>query len=138
MAVNFGDFPMDEGKSLFDYQVAFYEPVAEITKSYQHLVVFITPGSQILHNAEQLTTAVISSRGILKNHFGGIKKTSFEEREAHLSDDPDRIENAVKNTDTANSAFWDEMKPTAEVFKEFYQTFISDLNAYVKPESDKA
>ena len=74
LTVNFGDFPNDEGQSLYDYQVSFHKSVAEISKSYQRLVVFITPGSPILYNAEQLTTAAISSRQVLKNRLSIIKK----------------------------------------------------------------
>ncbi len=138
MAVNFGEFPSDEGKSLYEYQVAFYKAVAEITKSYQRLVVFITPDSQILHHAEQLTTAVISSRKILKKHFFKIKTTAAQEREAYLSGDTSKFKTAAKEADEASSIYWGEMKPTVEVFKEYFQKFITDLNEYVKPESKKA
>jgi hypothetical protein len=41
MAVNFGDFPMDSGKSLYDYQTKYYKAVAEILKSYQRLVIYL-------------------------------------------------------------------------------------------------
>lgn len=138
LPVNFGDFPNDEGKSLHEYQVTFYKTVAEITKSYQRLVIFISPESQILHHAEQLTNAAISSRKIFKKQFGMIKNTNFYEFSAYKSGEAKRIESAVEQADIANSQYWDEMRPTVEVFKDYFQKFITNLNEYVKPDSKKA
>lgn len=80
MAVNFGDFPFDEGKSLYEYQVRFYKSVAEILKSYQRLVVYLDPNFELLTFANNITTSVIECRKVVKENFGNIKSTSVEEQ----------------------------------------------------------
>lgn len=138
LSVNFGNFPNDEGKSLHEYQVNFYKTVAEIAKSYQRLVIFISPGSEILHHAEKITNAVISSRQIFKRRFSRVKNTNFSEFSAYKSGNANSIASAIEQSDLANSQFWNEMRPTVEVFKDYFQKFIVNLNEYVKPDSEKA
>ena len=40
LAVNFGDFPFDEGRSLFQYQQDFRAGVSTLAKAYQRIVVY--------------------------------------------------------------------------------------------------
>lgn len=136
LAVNFGDFPNDEGKSLYEYQANFNRSVTEIMKCYQRLVVYITPGSPILYHAEQLVYSVLDAREVLKKRFGAIKHSSIKEREAFLSGVPEKIDTAIDATNEANKIFWDDMKLTTDTFKDYYQKFIADLNEYVKPNDE--
>jgi len=107
LAVNFGDFPGDEGKSLFEYQNAFYKSVAEIMKAYQRLVIFLPPNSNLLQQANGIYRCAIDAREVLKTHFGQIKITSIRERQAFAGGDKDQKDQAVRAADEANSKFWD-------------------------------
>ena len=40
LAVNFGDFPMDNGQSMADFQRSFFDLVSNLLKSYQRIVVY--------------------------------------------------------------------------------------------------
>jgi uncharacterized membrane-anchored protein YhcB (DUF1043 family) len=135
MAVNFGDFPMDGGQSLYEYQTNYYKAVAEILKSYQRLVIYLPNDSILLGQANAITVNVIESRKVLKSHFGSIKTTSIKEHQAYANVQADGKEPyviAVKEADVANSNYWGLMKPLAESYREIYQHYLSNLNVYLK------
>ncbi len=131
MAVNFGDFPFDEGKSLYDYQVRFYESVADILKSYQRLVIYLQPNSELLAFANNITISVIECRKVVKENFGKIKTTTVDERIAYLSIERDGKENYISATEEANKAnsvYWSLMKPHMNLFIENYRGYLTALN----------
>jgi len=135
MAINFGDFPMDGGKSLYEYQTNYYKAVAEILKSYQRLVIYLPNDSVLLGQANAITVNVIDSRKVLKSHFGSIKKTSIKEHQAYENVQVDGKEPyviAANETDIANNTYWGLMKPLAESYREVYQHYLSNLNVYLK------
>ncbi len=135
MAVNFGDFPMDGGQSLFDYQTSYYKAVAEILKSYQRLVIYLPNDSVLLGQANAITNNVIESRKILKDNFGSIKSTSIKEQHAHINfktDGKEAYSLAVQESDVANSNYWALMRPLVESYREIYQHYLLNLNVYLK------
>ncbi|NQY26681.1 MAG: hypothetical protein HRT92_05830 [Piscirickettsiaceae bacterium] len=135
MAVNFGDFPMDDGQSLYEYQSNYYKAVAEILKSYQRLVIYLPNDSILLGTANSITNNVIDSRKILKSHFGSIKSTSIKENQAYANIQIDGRELyvlATKEADVANNNYWVLMKPLAESYREIYQHYLTNLNTYLK------
>jgi hypothetical protein len=135
MAVNFGDFPMDGGQSLYEYQTNYYKAVAEILKSYQRLVIYLPNDSTLLGQANAITVNVIESRKVLKSHFGSIKTTSIKEHQAYenvQADGKAPYVIAAKEADVANSNYWELMKPLAESYREIYQHYLSNLNVYLK------
>ena len=87
MAIDMGDFPFDEGKSLYAYQARFYSSVTEIIKCYQRLVIYLPPQSELLTCANNIVTSVIETRKVVKGNFGRIKKASIDEQRALLSID---------------------------------------------------
>lgn len=131
MAVNFGDFPFDEGKSLYDYQVRFYESVSDILKSYQRLVIYLEPESELLAFANNITASVIECRKVVKENFGKIKTTSVDEQLAYLAIERDGKESyisATEEADRANSFYWGLMKPHMNLFIENYRGYLTTLN----------
>jgi len=135
MAVNFGDFPMDGGKSLYEYQTNYYKAVAEILKSYQRLVIYLSNDSVLLKKANTITNNVIDSRKILKSHFGSIKMTSIKEHQAYeniSADGREPYDLAVNEANVANNNYWELMKPLAKSYREVYQHYLSNLNIYLK------
>ena len=131
MSVNFGEFPFDEGKSLYDYQVRFYESVADILKSYQRLVIYLEPNSELLAFANNITTSVIECRKVVKENFGKIKTTSVDEQLAYLAIERDgkaTYISATEEADKANSLYWSLMKPHMNLFIENYRGYLTALN----------
>jgi hypothetical protein len=131
LAVNFGDFPHDEGKTLFEYQISFYKLVAQILKSYQRLVIFLPQDSDLLKFAHELTKCVTDSRKVIKENFGSIKNTFIAEGQAMVEGNKEQIEITVKAADEANSIFWKEMRPSVERFRENFQHFLKEMNQYI-------
>ena len=135
LAVNFGDFPMDNGKSLFEYQSEFYKSVAELMKSYQRLVIFLPNDSSILKYATEISQSTIEARKVLKNRFGQAKIAFLKEEYAHKNGKKNEIEEAVEVANEENSKFWNDMRPHVEKLKVSYQQFIQEMNNYVQIES---
>ncbi|HIF9186657.1 TPA: hypothetical protein ACX6PV_003689 [Photobacterium damselae] len=135
MTVNFGDFPMDGGQSLYDYQTNYYKAVAEILKSYQRLVIYLPNDSVLLQQANALVNNVIESRKVLKDNFGSIKATSIKEQQTYANiqiEGKESYNHAVKEADIANNHYWLFMRPLAESFRELYQHYLSSLNSFLK------
>ncbi|GEA60377.1 hypothetical protein [Vibrio comitans] len=133
--VNFGDFPMDGGQSLYDYQANYRNAVAEILKSYQRLVIYLPNDSTLLEQAAVLSRQVIEFRVVLKDNFGSIKKASIREQQAHANiqingESPYII--AAHNADKINKDYWLLMKPLNKKYNESYHSYISSLNSFLK------
>jgi hypothetical protein len=133
LAVNFGDFPSDFGKSLFEYQQAFYKSVALIMKSYQRLVIFLPANSPLMKTATALAQCSADARTALKKNFGKVKIASIEEQRVHTEGSKEEFRQAVKAADEANSKYWEEMRPHVELFGHHYQEFLREMNSYVSP-----
>jgi hypothetical protein len=135
MVVNFGDFPMDGGKSLFEYQKNYDKAASEILKAYQRLVIYLPPESKLLTTGNDLTSNVLESRRILTKNFGSIKTTVVAEEEAYrLIPVNGNIpyKGAVSSANKANKEFWAQMSPLVEAFRALYQAYITELNLYLK------
>jgi hypothetical protein len=133
LAVNFGDFPMDNGKSLFLYQESFNKNVLNLVKSYQRIVVFFENENKLRIFAEQVLVQALEARKILKKHFGKVKITSVEEGAAHKSGDRSWVNDAVEAANEANKVFWRAMKPLLESYRNSLRFFLTELNLYLRP-----
>lgn len=136
LAANFGDFPMDEGQSMYDYQVSFYKSVANILKAYQRLVIVLPGDSKLLNFANQITIHTIGTRNVMKSKFHKIKLSHVKESQAHSGEDISEIKIAASEADIANKDFWGEMKPFVESIKKDYQSFLTELNSDLVIERD--
>ncbi len=133
LAVNFGDFPMDNGKSIFLYQESFSKNVFNLVKSYQRIVVFFENENKLRMFAEKVLVQALEARQILKKHFGKVKVTIVEEEVAHKSGDRSWVEEAVESANEANKTFWNAMKPVLESYQDSLRYFLTELNLYLRP-----
>lgn len=133
LAVNFGDFPMDNGKSLFLYQESFYKNVFNLVKSYQRIVVYFENENKLRRFAEKVLVQALEARKILKKHFGNVKVTTIEEEAAHKSGDRDWVEQAVDSANKSNNEFWNAMRPVLETYQSSLRYFLTELNLYLRP-----
>jgi len=131
LAVNFGDLPSDDGKSLFEFQQSFSTLVVELLKRYQRIVVYFDNDHVLRTSAEDVVTSAVDARKVVKKHFGGVKLTLVEECEAYRSGDRDWYHSAVEKSNVASCKYWDTMSPVAEKYREQLQAYLTNLNIFI-------
>ncbi|WP_219583587.1 hypothetical protein, partial [Vibrio parahaemolyticus] len=135
LAVNIGNFPMDDGKSLFDFQQRFHLQVVEVLKQYQRLVVYLEQDSNLLSVAEILTNIVLKTDKVMRAKFPALKQSSVEESvayaEAISSGEKTHYYSAVEKTDRANSEFLTDFRPLSQEFVTEYAKYLSGLNGEI-------
>lgn len=82
LSVNPGDFPYDNGQSLYEFQVSYYKSVSEVFKCYKRIQVFLPHKSKLTKLASNLTENIIKSRVIIRDHIPKIKIATIEEQRA--------------------------------------------------------
>lgn len=130
-AVNFGDIPFDGGRSLFEYQQNFRLNISQLLKAYQRIVIYFRHEDMVRGHAEEVLNAALESRKVMSKKFGAIKTTSIEEELAFQSADKSRVAGAAAESDIANKAFWDEMRPVADEFQRALRAYLTAVNIYL-------
>ncbi len=133
LTVNFGDFPMDDGRSLFLYQESFFKNVLNLVKSYQRIVVYFENENKLRILAEKVLVQALEARKVLKKHFGKVKLEIVEEEAAHKSGDRSWVEQAVASGNEANKEFWSAMNPVLESYQNSLRHYLTELNLYLRP-----
>ena len=135
LVVDFGDFPMDEGQSLFKYQNDFDKAIAEILKTYQRVVIYFPLNSKLLSKALTIANDALEARNALKKKFGAIKFTSVEEQISYaniVGQNKQIYKEAVEAANEASKKYWSLMNPIAISFKDHYRSFLTELNEYLQ------
>ncbi|EPO0025435.1 hypothetical protein ACT5DM_003049 [Vibrio alginolyticus] len=137
LSVNIGNFPLDDGKALYEFQQGFHTQVVEIIKQYQRLVVFLTANSKILLIAENLTNITFEVDKVMRSKFGKVKSASIEESLAYsrqIGEKPDSKSEyyaATKRTSEANEEFLAAMKPHINEYLKGYKFYLTELNEQI-------
>jgi len=134
MAVNFGDFPMDNGESLSKYQQEFQELITNLMKKYQRIVVYIENSSNLRISAERILNCSLKARQVVKKKFGKILFSHIEMSQSYASCEKQRIESSVKEVHETNSDYWKDMKPIITDLQDSIRDFLSHLNLFLRPE----
>ena len=134
-SVNFGDFPSDAGRSLFEFQQSFRGIVASMVKEYQRIVLYFDEEDPLVLNAEKTLRVVLEAYSVFKERFRQIRLTSMEEGAAFKSGDPQRIDEAVAKSNDANEVYWDQMRPIAESFRDALHQYLSFVNQFLRKDS---
>lgn len=135
-SVNFGDFPSDDGHSLFEFQQSFRRIVVSMMKEYQRIVLYFEHEDPLRVNAEKVLSAVLEADSVFKKQFGQIKITSLEEAAAFKSGDRQRIDEAVPKTNDANKVYWEQMHPIADSFRDALRQYLTFVNQFLRKDSD--
>lgn len=130
-SVNFGDFPSDNGKTLFEFQQSFRVLVASMVKEYQRIILYFEHQDPLVLNAEKVLNAVLKADSVVKKRFGNIKLTFIEEAAAFRSDDCQWKEEAVTKSNEANKVYWDEMRPIVETFHNALRQYLTFVNRFL-------
>lgn len=133
LAVNFGEFPMDGGRALFEHDQQFRQRVTELLLLYQRLVLYFDHDDELRSLAEQTLLHGLNARKVHKKHYSGIKLTQVEEDSAFQSGDRPRIDAAVKASNEANGTYWSAMRPIVESFRASMQGYLTVLNKHLRP-----
>lgn len=131
-AVNFGDLPMDDGKSLFAFQERFNSNIVSLLREYQRIILFMPSDSPIIKSADAMVRAAIKSQDIFKVTYGAVKMSSVAEQRAYLSGDKSAYHQAVEEADVANKKYWSEIRPHIEGFSKSLDTFISEVSTFLE------
>jgi hypothetical protein len=136
LAVNFGDLPFDEGRSLFEYQQRFGVTVGSLAKAYQRIVLYFEHEATVRVHAEEVLKAALEARKIVKNRFGSVKVTMMHEQAAFQSGDKHRIGDAVEESNKANKEYWDDMRPAADAFQIALRSYLTAVNKFLREGSE--
>lgn len=135
-SVNFGDFPFDEGKSLFEFQRSFKVVVSSMVKEYQRIVLYFEYQDPLRISAEKVLSAALKAESVFKKRFGHIKITFMEESVAFASDDSQRKKEAIDKSNEANKVYWDEMRPIVESFHDALRDYLTFVNKFLFNDSE--
>lgn len=135
-AIDFGDLPFDNGKSLFTFQDSFYSLVASMMKKYQRIVIFFEHENDLRENAEKVLNEALSARQVLKKRLGAVKLAFMEEEAAIKSSDSNWRKEAAKAADDANKLYWDEMKPIIDTYTDLLREYLISVNIFLKNGGD--
>jgi len=131
LSANFGEMPGDGGKTLFEFQQSFGGLVVALLKQYQRIVVYFEPGSSLRESSEAIVDQAVKAHGVLRKRFARVKVTLMAECEAHDSGDRDSYHLAVGESDQAAEAYWNDMNPVVEAYRESLQVYLSHLNIFL-------
>lgn len=130
--VNFGDLPMDEGKSLFEFQTKFHENIVTLLREFQRMSLFIPKNKKLVSCAYEMVLAAIESKGVFKKNYGAVKSTMINEVLAYSSGDKAAYKEAVGEANSANNKYWSEMSPHIKSFQTSFEAFANELSAFLE------
>lgn len=130
-SVNFGDLPMDQGKSLFKFQTEFHENVVRLLKEHQRVILFLSKEHDLSTYASAVIRAALNSKIAFKNNFSEIKSTGVDEEFAYSSGDRHEYAKAVKKADEANKKYWSEMHPHIDEYRVALELYVNELNYFL-------
>ncbi|HEX7046563.1 MAG TPA: hypothetical protein VF275_03190 [Gammaproteobacteria bacterium] len=130
-AVNFGDIPMDNGRSLYEFQTAFNQNIVVLLREYQRLILFLPSEHELITYSTNLVKSAMEAKVIFKSRFGAIKFTSVEEANAYASGDKEAYRSAVSRSNEANNEFWNEIHPHIESYKTALELFVKELGVFL-------
>jgi hypothetical protein len=133
LAVNFGDFPIDEGQSIANFQKSFFENISEIMKSYQRIVLYFDNEANVRVHAESALNQVLNARVIMKKYFGKLKTRAIDENLMWLSGDKSHAKEVTNATNEANRAYWDAMNPVIAKMSDSLRQYLTSLNEFLRP-----
>lgn len=136
LAINFGDFPADKGKSLFLYQESFQNNVLNLIKSYQRIVLYFDHENDLRMYAEGVLTYALQARTALKKNFGSVKIASIDEDAAHNLGDKAWYEKTVQLSNEANKKYWEAMKPILSSYQDALRLYLTTLNKFIRPSEE--
>ena len=138
LSVNFGDFPSDDGRSLFEFQESFRVIVASMVKEYQRIVLYFEHKAPLRVYAEKVLNAVLEADSVFKRRFGQIRITSMEKVAAFRSGDRQRIDEGVAKSNDANKVYWEQMDPIKETFRDALRQYLTFVNRFLRKDTNIA
>jgi len=130
---NPGDFPSDNGASLFRYQQVVGELFTRIYLDYLRLSLYFPGDSDLMAQAEMLTKYSFEARRHFESHFSKAKIALLAEAIiAHASHDKSACNNAVQRSNEVSREYNEGLRPSIKGMKEHFQAYLVALNAYLK------
>ncbi|MBX7230217.1 MAG: hypothetical protein K1X48_11520 [Burkholderiaceae bacterium] len=135
-AVNFADLPLDEGRSLFEFQTKFHENIVTLLREFQRVALFIPKERKLASCAQEMMKTAIASQAVFKKNYGQVKSTAINEALAYSSGDKASYRAAVEKANFANDKYWSEMRSHIEAFRASFEAFATELTAFLEKPHD--
>lgn len=132
IAARFGDFPSDDGQSLYEFQRSFRALTAALLKRYQRIVVYFDHEDPLRASAEEVVNTAIKVEEVFRQRFSSLKLAILHEDTARKSGDREKYGEAVEKTNAASKSYWDDMDPVASAFREALRRYLGDLNRFLR------
>jgi len=132
MRVNLGDFPSDQGRSLFEYQESTNHLFTKIYKDYHRLILYFGQDSDLPHTAEEFVKYTIETEKTFKKRFGKLKIAIIEEHAALSSGDQRRMDSCVQASNKAVKEYHNEINPSLQAMQASFQRYMIALNKYLQ------
>lgn len=127
-SVNLGDFPMDDGRSLFRHQVRIDSQFRRSVHAYHSLLLFFKNGEKLLALAQTYVNETLGARTVFRKEYGKTKQTILDEIEAYQSTDRERYRQAVAVADIATKAFYQRLDPHSTGMRNAFQGYLTEAN----------
>ncbi len=127
--VNFGELPIDSGRSLVDYQTGVREQLVMILKKYHRLILYLKPGSEIASAAQKFVTGSIGFGAAFRKHFGRLKAALIEEGQKI---DRGEYSAAVSATDAAAKTYHSAIEPFTNAMSEALRDLMVAGNKHLR------
>ena len=132
LGARFGDMPIDQGQSLFQFQQSFGALVSSLVKRYQRIVLYFQHEHPLREQAEKTLNEALEAQTIFRRRFGSIKIAFLEEDAAQKSGSRKSVEAAVEATNLANKDYWDDIRPVVERFRSALNQYLVHLNQFLR------
>jgi hypothetical protein len=129
---NLGEFPLDNGKSLVNYQTSVRDLVVTLFRKYHRLILYLRPDSEIGAAAEKFVRASAGFDAAFKKHFGRVKAALIEEGLAAQKTDRGEYRDAVSATNSAAKTYQSTIEPFTSEMSESLRSLMVAVNKHLR------
>lgn len=131
LTVYFGDFPVDRGEVMMEYQTSTTQLFAKISSDYYILSLYFENESEVLKSAANIVKDVQIIRKIFRKEFINYKIANRKENEAFLSGaDRDLICKKADITDLKLKEYYKKLEPATETMMIHFNEYLEALKIH--------
>ncbi len=136
LTVDFGDLPMDQGRSLLNYRDSFNKLISNLIKSYQRIVVYFEHDADVRVRSENVLLQALEAQRVVKKYFNDLTTRFIQEAQAYESGE--NMNDVVNATNTTHAQYWNAMKPVVNNIQYSLQLYLSALNKFLRPNESQS
>ncbi|TAL36104.1 MAG: hypothetical protein EPN93_08950 [Spirochaetes bacterium] len=125
---NYGNFPADGGKSLFEYQKSTEELFTKIYADHYRILLYFFENVEIKAAAAKIAVQMTYVAEIFRKDFGKVKTALINEMN---SKNKEIYENAVIETNEISKQFFSKIVPERDKFHTLFNDYLQTLNKHM-------